>query len=135
MSIGSMRRLSAGGRPARLDPIKNELPPCCLNRREWRLPPSPRALTHLARAGHEGSRSCRRKLTHLIAQAAPCGPLDDIEQRRGEREDQYDGGHEGRYVSDCLPVGESKPLPKPADDDEDGKVHHVKRIRDFAEPH
>src|ERR1700756_2833825 len=122
MSIGSMRRLSAGGRPAQPAPIKSELPPRCLNRREWRLSPSLRAIT--PRAGRtRASRSRRRKLAHLIAQAAPCGPLHDIEQRRGEREDKYDWGHEGRDMPDSLPLGESKPLPKPADDDEDGKVH------------
>src|SRR5215813_8246182 len=135
MSIGSMRRLSAGGRPARPEPIKSEFPTHCLNRRE---PCSPRSspACQPSRAGRtRGSRSRRRKLTHLIAQVAPCGPLHDIEQHRGEREDQYDCGHEGRYMSDCLPLGESKPLPKPADYDEDWKVHHVNRIGDFSEPH
>src|SRR6516165_9864025 len=135
MSIGSMRRLSAGGRPARPEPTKSEFLTRCLNRRERCLPRSP-PRDNPSRAGRtRGSRSLRRKLTHLIAQAAPRGPLHDIEQRRGEREDQYDCGREGKYMSDYLPLGESKPLPKPADYDEDRKVHHVNRIRDFAEPH
>src|SRR5215471_15169981 len=53
MSIGSMRRLSAGGRLARPEPTKSEFLPRCLNRRERWLPHNPRAIVPLARAGLE----------------------------------------------------------------------------------